>query len=52
MDEAKENIKAIKGIMEDQGSLIGKGYNVLRKYSADNVRQKLMDYYKGIIDGS
>ena len=51
-ENIQENIKAIKGIMEDQGSLIGKGYNVLRKYSADNVRQKLMDYYKGIIDGS
>ena len=51
-ENLQENIKAIKRIMEDKDSLIEKGYNVSRKYSADNVRLKLMDYYKGIIDGS
>ena len=51
-ENLQENIKAIKRIMEDKDSLIEKGYNVSKKYSADNVRLKLMDYYKGIIDGS
>ena len=51
-ENLQENIRAIKGIMEDKDSLIEKGYNVSRKYSAHNVREKLVNYYNGIIDYS
>ena len=51
-ENLQENIKAIKEIMEDKDSLIENGYNVSKKYSKDIVRQRLMDYYKGIIDSS
>ena len=51
-ENLQENIRAIKGIMEDKDSLIEKGYNVSRKYSANNVREKLVNYYNGIMDYS
>ena len=51
-ENLQENIRAIKGIMEDKDSLIDKGYNVSRKYSAHNVREKLVNYYNGIMDYS
>ena len=51
-ENLQENIRAIKRIMEDKDSLIEKGYNVSRKYSAHNVREKLVNYYNGIMDYS
>ena len=51
-ENLQENIRAIKGIMEDKDSLIEKGYNISRKYSAHNVREKLVNYYNGIMDYS
>ena len=38
-ENLQENIRTIKRIMEDKDSLIEKGYNVSRKYSARNIRE-------------
>ena len=48
----EENIKAISYAMENKTSLIERGYDISRKYSASTVRRQLVNYYNGIIDDS
>ena len=48
----KENIRGIKDAMEDKIFLITKGYEISKKYTSICIRNKLIDYYKGIIDDS
>ncbi len=48
----KENIKAVNEAIENKKSLIMKGYDRARRYSASAVRHELMNYYNGIVRGS
>ena len=48
----EENIKAIKEGIENKKSLIERGYDRSRVYSASAVRQKLINYYDEIVKGS
>ena len=48
----QENIKAVNEAIENKKSLIMKGYDRARKYSASAVRQELINYYDSIVKGS
>ena len=48
----QENIKAVNEAIENKKSLIMKGYDRARKYSASAVRQELVNYYDSIVKGS
>ena len=48
----QENIKAVNEAIENKKSLIMKGYDRSRKYSASAVRQELVNYYNSIVNGS
>lgn len=48
----QENIKAVNEAIENKKSLIMKGHDRARKYSASVVRQKLVNYYDSIVKGS
>lgn len=51
-ENMQENIKAINTIMDGKDSLVEMGYNISKKYSKYNVKQRLVNYYNGILDGS
>ncbi len=50
--DIQENIKAVKNALENKASLIENGYDISRKYSAATIRQELVNYYNGIVQGS
>ena len=51
-NDLKENINAIKCVLDNRENFIEKGKTVAEKYSPSLIRHRLVNYYNSILDGS
>ncbi len=50
--DLQDNIKGISSAIENEKTMIERGFVISKKYTASSIRQLLVNYYNNIIDGS